>query len=166
MLAVVAAASLLVVPVVDAKKNPRSPVKKDATYRGLTSQGAVCHVDGVDNRPCTVSLKTSKDGKKVVSMLIRYGAACRDESKYFRSSTRFRGLPITEGKFEQSAGYGEPIAGGGHAESTVSMHGAFKRKDGRSTVSGDFHVKSKLTFPDDKPTKCGSGKVTWSARPE
>jgi hypothetical protein len=163
-LAVGVAASLLIaVPAVEAKK-AGSPVKKDATYKGVTSQGAVCHVNGADNRPCRVEVKTSKSGKRVVEMLIYYGSPCKDESKYFRSSTRFLDLPITKGRFESEARYGEPIKGGGHSENHVTMHGIFKRGDGKATVSGDFKIANKLTFPKGKSTRCNSGKVTWLAR--
>jgi hypothetical protein len=164
MLAVIAAALLVAVPAVDAKKKP-PVVKKGTTYRGLTDQGAVCHVKGVDNKPCRVSVKTSQDGKEVAVMRIRYGSACKDDSKYFRSSTRFTNLPIVDARFESSATYGEPIRGGGHSDNHVTMHGVFKRTDGKYTVSGDFRITNKLTFPDEKPTKCGSGKVAWSAKP-
>jgi hypothetical protein len=166
-LALVAAASLLAVPAVSAKEKHKPPVvKKDTTYKGLTDQGSVCTVEGVNNKPCTVTLKTSKDGKRLVYMLIRYGAACKDEAKYFRSSTLFTKVPITAARFEWSGTYGEDLVGGGHSENDVTLHGVFKRIDGKATVRGDFRVKNKLTFPDDKPTKCGSGKVAWSARPK
>lgn len=166
-LAVVAAASLLAVPAVDAKKRPKPPpvVKKDAVYRGFTDQGSVCHVNGVDDKPCTVAVRTSKDGKSVAQMLIRYGSACKDESKYFRSATRFTDVPIRNAKFESSAGYSEPILGGGQSDNDVTMHGVFKRKDGKRTVSGDFKITNRLTFPEGKPTKCASGKVAWLAAP-
>jgi hypothetical protein len=166
-LAVGVVASLLaVVPAVDAKKDPKPPVvKKDAVYRGFTDQGSVCHVGGVDNRPCTVTVKTSKDGKSVARMLIRYGSACKDESKYFRSATRFTDVPIRNAKFESSAGYSEPILGGGQSDNEVTMHGVFKRKNGKRTVSGEFRITNKLSFPEGKPTKCGSGKVAWLAAP-
>ena len=164
-LAVVAAASLFVVPAVEAKQQ-QSPVKKDATYKGLTSQGAVCHSGGADNKPCRVEVKTSKDGKRVAEMLIHYGSACKDETKYFRSSTRFQDLPIHDAKFESHATYDEPIQGGGQSQNEVTMHGIFKRKNGKPVVSGTFKITNKLTFPEGKPTKCSSGKVTWLARPK
>lgn len=162
----VAAACLVAVPAVGAEKHKPPLVKKDTTYRGLTDQGSVCHVKGVNNRPCTVALKTSKDGKRVAYMLVRYGSQCKDEDKYFRSSTLFLKVPIKDAKFEWAGTYGEDVEGGGHSENDVVMHGTFKRKDGRSVVSGDFRVKNKLTFPDDKPTNCSSGKVGWAARPK
>jgi hypothetical protein len=154
-------------PAVGAVEKHKPPaVKKDTTYRGPTDQGSVCSVKGVENRPCTVTLKTSKNGKRVVYMLIRYGAQCKDEDKYFRSSTLFTKVPISDSKFEWQGSYGEDIKGGGHAENDVVMHGTFKRKNGKSTVAGDFRIKNRLTFPDDKPTKCASGKVGWSAKPK
>lgn len=156
-------ASLIAVPAVEAK-NQQSPVKKDATYKGFTSQGSVCHADGANNKPCRVEVKTSPNGKRVTEMLIHYGSACKDESKYFRSSTRFEDLPIHDARFESQAGYSEPIAGGGHSDNEVTMHGIFKRKDGKATVSGDFKIRNKLSFSKGKSTKCSSGKVTWLAR--
>ena len=163
----VGATALIAVPAVDAKEHHKPPaVKKDTTYKGHTDQGSVCNVNGVDNRPCTIALKTSKDGKHVVYMLIRYGSACKDEDKYFRSSTYFTQLPIEDRKFEWSGSYGEDVKGGGHSENDVEMHGVFKREDGKSTVSGTFRIKNKLTFPKGKSTKCSSGKVGWSARPK
>ena len=160
------AAALTATPAIAAGAKKQSPVKKGTTYTGLTDEGSVCRVNGVDNRPCTVSVRTSDDGKRVAAMVIHFGAPCDSKGKYFRSSTRFENVAIDKAKFHVTSTYNEQLDGGGTAKDHVTMHGRFRRKNGKFAVGGDFHVTSKVTPAGaKKATRCDSGDVNWLARP-
>jgi hypothetical protein len=165
LLTAVAAAGLLVgAPVVDAAKK-KPPQKKGATYKGTTSQGSVCRVNGENDVRCVVTVKVAGNGKHVSEMVITYGAPCSNPDLYFRSSTRFTKVKLSsKGKFALNAQYDETIGDQGSAHNTVAMHGKFKHKGKRYTVAGDFQVSSDLTFTDGSTTQCESGPVKWSGK--
>jgi hypothetical protein len=162
LVAGVAAGALLVVPTVDAAKK-KPPQKKGATYTAFTSQGtASCRSGGQDDQPCTIFVGVTKDGKHVQAQLVYFFANCAD-GKIFRSSTAFKGLPIKSGKYAKAASYDESLGEQGSAKNTVSTHGTFKHKNGKYSVSGDYTIKSDLTFSDGTSTQCQSGMVTFKA---
>jgi hypothetical protein len=162
--AVVTAGLLAGAPAVGIAKKSPLPQKKNATYKGLTSEGSVCHVGGVDNKPCPVRVKVSKNGK-TARTLISWGAPCTDTSKYLRSDTKFTGLAISKGRIKNNSSYDEQLVGGATSHNTVALHGKFTKTGGKYSVAGDFSIAAKVTFADGSTTQCSSSGIKWSAKP-
>jgi hypothetical protein len=162
VLGVIVAGTLMLVPAVDAAK-PKPPQKKGATYTGFTSQGtSSCRSGGRNDQPCSIFASVSKNGKKVGTKLLYYFAECAD-GKVLRSSTGFKNIPIKKGKYTSKATYDETLGTQGTAQNTVVTHGKFKRSGKKYSLSGDYSIKSDLTFSDGSTTHCESGKVTFTA---
>jgi hypothetical protein len=162
VLGAIAAGTLLLVPAVDAAKT-KPPQKKGATYTGFTSQGtSSCRSGGDNEQPCSVFAAVSKNGKKVGTQLIYYFAECAD-GKVLRSSTAFKNIPIKKGKYTSKAAYDETLGTQGTAKNSVVAHGKFKRSGTKYSLSGDYSIKSDLTFSDGSTTHCESGRVTYTA---
>jgi hypothetical protein len=162
--AVVTAALLVGAPAIGIAKKAPLPQKKNATYKGLTNEGSVCHVSGVDNKPCPVTVKVSKNGS-TARMRIAWRAPCTDASKYLRSDTKFTGLGISKGKVQNSSSYDEQLTGGAKSHNTVALHGKFKRTGTAYSVAGDFSISAKVTFADGSTTQCSASAIKWSAKP-
>src|SRR3954463_10581929 len=162
ILTAIAAAALVAVPAVDAKTPP--PQKKGATYTGITSQGAnACHTGSDNEAPCDVTAKVTSSGKRV-RLLVKFTADCGDGNVY-QSSTVFKSLKITSGKFSASATYIETLSDGTKVNNAVAPHGKFTHKNKKYRLAGDYKVASDVTFPDASTAKCASGKVTFTAKP-
>jgi hypothetical protein len=160
--AALALAGLAAVPAVDASTPP--PQKKGATYTGITSQGTTaCRSGNNNDQPCVVSAKVSKNGKKVVRLLVKFTAACEDTNVY-QDATIFAGLKITKGKLSVKAIYDETLSDGTKVTNAVQAHGKFKRKNKKFSLLGDYQVGSEVTFTDGSKTHCASGKVTFTAK--
>jgi hypothetical protein len=162
--AVVTAAMLVGVPAVGIAKKTPLPQKKNATYKGLTNEGSVCHVSGVDNKPCPVTVKVSKSGNNART-LISWGAPCTDTSKYLRSDTKFTGLAISKGRVKNNSSYDEQLVAGATSHNTVALHGKFKKAGTKYSVAGDFSIKATVKFADGSTTQCSSSGIKWSAKP-
>jgi hypothetical protein len=162
LLTAIAAAVLVAVPAVDAKTPP--PQKKGATYSGITSQGSkACHSSAGNNEPCDVTATVTSSGKRV-RLLVKFTADCGDGNVY-QSSTVFKSLKISSGKFSASATYVETLSDGTKVNNAVATHGKFKHKNKKYSLAGDYKVASDVTFPDASTAKCASGKVTFTAKP-
>jgi hypothetical protein len=158
----VVAVSMVAVPAIGAKKKP--PQKPGATYSAQTSQGtSSCQTADSSNAPCSIFIAVSKDGKNVKAAQVYWYEKC-DDGVIFRSSTVFRNLKITKGKYSKSATYDETLGDGSTAKNSVTTHGTFKHKNKKYTVSGDFSITSQLTYHEGGGSNCTSGKVTFLAK--
>lgn len=167
LLAAAIVASLLVVPVAGAKKNPPPPPKKGATYSGTTSQGSVCRVGEQELQQCTLTITITSDAKKLKKLLIFWrGGPCSDNpDRYYRSSTQFTQLPVTNAKFSRTGNYTETLSDGTKGKNSVALDGKFKKSSkGKYSAAGHFQVVSDLTLPDGTASHCSSGPITWSAK--
>jgi hypothetical protein len=146
-----------------------SPVKKSTTYTGKTSQGDVCRHGTTDGLPCDVTLKTSKDRKRVTKLTIRWrgGPCSANPSQYYRAATQFVDLAISsKARIKFAGSYEAELDGGETATNTVKLNGKFTRTtSGKYRASGDLTVVSDIVSPNGSKTHCETGKVTWSAKP-
>jgi hypothetical protein len=170
ILIALAALSLAAAPAaVGAAKKPPSPVKKNVTYSGSTSQKQVCRVGSSEGQLCVVIFNTSKDGKSIplLQMYWRAGPCSDRADRYHRGATNFTKLPISSNRFSTGATtYKTTFADGTSATITVTLNGKFKRSStGKYSASGDFTAKSDLVFTDGGTSHCETGKVTWKAKP-
>jgi hypothetical protein len=157
-----ALAGLAAVPAVGASTLP--PQKKGATYTGITSQGTTaCRGGNKNDQPCVVSATVSKNGKKVVRLLVKFTAAC-DDTNVYQDATIFTGLKVTKGKFSAKATYHQTLSDGTKVTNAVQTHGKFKRRNKKFSLLGDYRVGSDVTFTDGSKTHCASGKVTFTAK--
>jgi hypothetical protein len=143
-----------------------SPVKKNATYAGKTEQGSTCVKGAVENVKCDVQVKTSSNGKKVAELLLRYHTDRCEDGSTFRSSTRFTGLKISNGKFAKiAAQYNEPLGTAGTANDVVTVKGTFKRsKTGKYSLSGSFQVTTNILYNSGVRVSCLITRTNWSAK--
>jgi hypothetical protein len=143
-----------------------SPVKKSATYKGLTKQGKDCYVAPDFNQPCAVTVKTNSDRNKA-SVVIGFAAPCSNGENTYRGTTKISKIAVSsKGGFSAKGAYKEPLSDGSTADNKVAVSGKFTRSStGAYKVKGDFLMKTTLTLPGKPTTDCNSGTVKWSAKP-
>jgi hypothetical protein len=157
----------LALPAVVVAAKKVSPVKKHATYTGKTKQGKTCVKGATEDVQCDVQVKTSKDGKKVTELLVRFHTDRCEDGSSFRSSTRFTNLAIARGKFSKvAAQYTEPLGNVGFANNVVTAHGTFKRsKAGKYSLTGDFKVTTNILYNSGTRVACLITRTKYSAKP-
>jgi hypothetical protein len=144
-----------------------SPVKRHAVYMGRTSQGQACTDGETLDVVCNATFHISPRASTVRRLEIRYVAPCADDRTFVRSSTIIRGYPIPQAKIDETASYAEELGDTASQVATETMHAAFRRSArGRYVLTGEFRIRTRVTFPDRTTTVCQSGPVSFAARPE
>jgi hypothetical protein len=146
--------------------SPPSPVKKSATYKGMTKQGNDCYVEPNFNQPCAVTVKTNSDRNRA-SIVIGFVAPCSNGENTYRGTTKVSKMAVSsKAGFSAKGAYKEPLADGSSADNKVAVAGTFSRSStGKYKVKGTFSVQTKLTLPGKPTTDCSSATVKWSAKP-